>query len=79
MNTMSGQCQRYQEYDQSPTATMGRTARPRLTMDPSCDPAMRTSAVPATGSSAMYPGKGMTSVMAKAETRMSTPPARPAT
>ncbi|CAB4958705.1 unannotated protein [freshwater metagenome] len=46
--------------------------------EPSLAPATSSRAVPATGTSATVPGKGMTSVMAKAETTTSTAPTTPA-
>jgi hypothetical protein len=75
--TMTGQCHRYQEYDASPMATIGRTARPRFTPRVDQEPAQITKAVPATGIRASSPGKDMLSRIVKAARAIRAAPTSP--
>ncbi len=56
--TRNGQCQRYQEYESLPSVWSG--AESRIKPSPECgrsEPAISTTTVPATGTSAIQPGK----------------------
>src|SRR4051812_38251104 len=57
---MNGQCQRYHEYDTSPTATIGRDDKIRVgsKSSPGAPPAIIKQQVPTTGNKVRTPGYG---------------------
>src|SRR5262245_43809382 len=61
-STQIGQCQRYSEYEILPTHTSAVQPSARCTTDGVETPLQRTSAVPAHGSNAAAPGKGVVAV-----------------
>ena len=77
VNTITGQCQRYQEYEVSPMYTIGRVARRALTPAVWCVPPRMRSMVPTTGSRASSPGNTMVSWMTRAPTARITAPRAP--
>src|SRR5262249_34021186 len=76
-NTIIGQCQRYREYERSPTHRNGGVPRiatgPRV---PAAAPATITAAAPSVGSAAAYPGQGVRVVTTSPAAMMAARPAQ---
>src|SRR5688572_28836799 len=78
--TMTGQCQRYREYEMRPKYCAGEvSSRETGEKTPPVPRPTRTSAAPMVGSNAAYPGKAVPAENRNADNRMQTMPATPAT
>src|SRR6476659_5781376 len=62
--TITGQCHKYHEYDQSPTRTIGLAVSGLREESPTCTPPAIARIAPLTGSHALQSGNGVRSVKA---------------
>ena len=77
--TMSGQCQRYREYDQSPIFVIDVAEKIREVAIVAFVPERRRSIVPTTGKSVHELGKGVLSEMSQSEASSAASPIPPKT